>query len=182
MHVQNLLLSRDDRKANYCQEIHAQQRSSYESGWHDTICHPIGDEEICARVGLHVAQRHRLHPPGGPVNVGQQVHVAFRRGWQKTHQGYVHMGEPACRDWDGVEWSCWLLVDLSTLALLAVAAHSCHVFAHALPDKIGSHYMLGGTHARVGIVMVHAMSHRKEDLVACSVLGRDSWPVQVQSS
>ncbi len=52
-------------------------------------------------------------------------------------------GEPACRDWDGVEWSCWLLVDHSTLALLALTAHGCHVFSHALPDKMGSHHMLG---------------------------------------
>jgi hypothetical protein len=89
----------------------------------------------------------------------------------------VHMGEPACSDWDGLEWSCWLLVDLSTLALLAGAGHSCHVFAHALPDKMGSHHMLGGTYARVGhagdgvekcrsvrggtrgLVMAHATSH-----------------------
>ncbi len=51
----------------------------------------------------------------------------------------------------GMAWSgaaAWLLVDLSTLALLAVAAHSCHVFA--LPDKMGSHHMLGGMYARVG--------------------------------
>jgi len=27
---------------------------------------------------------------------------------------------------NGVEWSCGMLVDLSTLALLAVSAHGCH--------------------------------------------------------
>jgi hypothetical protein len=55
MSVHNLLLSRDDRKANHCKEIHAQQRSSYESGWHNKTCHPIGDEGICALIDLHVA-------------------------------------------------------------------------------------------------------------------------------
>jgi hypothetical protein len=28
----------------------------YESGWHAKTCHPIGNESICARAGLHVAQ------------------------------------------------------------------------------------------------------------------------------
>jgi hypothetical protein len=96
-----------------------------------------------------------------------------------NHQVYVHMGEPACRDWYGVEWSCWLLEDLSTLVLPAGAAHSCHVFVDALPDKMGSHHMLGGKYARVGhtgeawkncrsvrggtrgLVMAHPTSHSR---------------------
>jgi len=53
----------------------------------------------------------------------------------------VHVGESACRYRNGMEWSCWLLVDLSTLALLAVSALGCHVFAHTLPDKTCSLFM-----------------------------------------
>ncbi len=49
-----------------------------------------------------------------------------------------------------MEWSCWLLVKLYILALQAVAAHSCHMFAYALPDKKCSHHTLGGMYARVG--------------------------------
>jgi hypothetical protein len=114
------VLGGDDRKANHCKEIHAQQGSSYKSGWHDTTCHPIpiGDEGICARVGLHVASRHRLQPRGGPVNGGQQVHLAFRRSWQRTHQVYVHMGNLHAGTgmaWSGAAgclwtfplWHCW---------------------------------------------------------------------------
>jgi hypothetical protein len=40
----------------------------------------------------------------------------------------VHLGESVCCDQDGVDWSCLLLVVLSTLALLAVTAHGCHIF------------------------------------------------------
>ncbi len=102
-------------------------------------------------------------------------------------------------DCDGVELSCWLLVDLSILALLAVAAHSCHVFAHSLLDKMGRHHMLGGMYARVGhagdgmeklqicpVVAPEALCRlapstltvltvREEDLVACCVLGQLAW-------
>ncbi len=63
------------------------------------------------------------------------IHVTFRRSRQKTYQVHVHVGEPECRDGDGVEGSCWLLVNLSILALLAVSAHGCHIFANTLLNK-----------------------------------------------
>jgi hypothetical protein len=47
----------------------------------------------------------------------------------------MHVDESACWDRNGVEWSCQLLVDLSKLALLAVVAHSFHVFTHTHPYK-----------------------------------------------
>jgi hypothetical protein len=127
--------------------------------------------------------------------------MALRRVWQRTHQVYLHLVEHACRDGDGVVWICSLLVVLSTLALLAVAAHSSHLFAHTLPEKTCSHQTLGATFARVsptmmwmvwktaalsarGLVMLHATSYSRltpstwtvltvgeEDLLAWSVLG-----------
>jgi hypothetical protein len=94
------------------------------------------------------------------------------------------MGESACWYWNGG----WLLVDLTKLALLAVSAHGCQVFAHPLPDKTCRHHASGGTYDQVGLVMQHAASHsrlapsiwtvlsvREEDLAACSVLGQLAW-------
>jgi hypothetical protein len=52
MRVQSLLLSRDDRKANHCKEVHTQQRSSYESGWHDKTCHP---RQLAMKASVHVS-------------------------------------------------------------------------------------------------------------------------------
>jgi hypothetical protein len=45
------------------------------------------------------------------------------------------VGESARWDWNGMECRCWLLVDLSMMELLAVAAHRHRVFSHTLPDK-----------------------------------------------
>jgi hypothetical protein len=55
------------------------------------------------------------------------------------------MGESACWDWNGEEWRS----HLSMLVLLAVAAHSCHVFAHPHPS-MSSYLSSGGTCARMG--------------------------------
>jgi hypothetical protein len=53
---------------------------------------------------------------------------------------------------NGVEWSCGMLVDLSTLALLAVSAHGCHslqtTIQNSVPDpdpnlRIRIHMFLG---------------------------------------
>ncbi len=113
----------------------------YDRGWHAKTCHPIGNESICARAGLHVAQ---LQLPS--------TWLACQWRSTSTHglPYDVHMGESACRYRNGMEWSCWLLVDLSPLALLAVSALGCHVFAHTLPDKTCRHHTFGGTYARVG--------------------------------
>ncbi len=40
-----------------------------------------------------------------------------------------------CRHGNGLHRSCWLLVNLAPLTLLALPAHGCHVFAHAFPNK-----------------------------------------------
>ncbi len=49
--------------------------------------------------------------------------MTISRGWKRTHQVHVYAGDSACSGWDGVEWSYRLLVDLPTLALLAVSAN-----------------------------------------------------------
>jgi hypothetical protein len=59
-------------------------------------------------------------------------------------------GESACPHRDAVEWSCWLLVDLSQLALIADLAHGYHVFAHTLPEKVSRYHLFGSLYARVG--------------------------------
>ncbi len=68
-----------------------------------------------------------------------------------------------------MDWSFRLLVDLSTLALLAFAAHSCHTFAHTLPDKLAVTiplvvHMVSPAMSASGtrvLVMPHAMSHSR---------------------
>ncbi len=58
--------------------------------------------------------------------------------------------ENLCAGWNGMEWSCWLLVDLSPLALLAVSAHGYQIFANTLWDKMCLYHTFGGLNAGVG--------------------------------
>jgi hypothetical protein len=37
--------------------------------------------------------------------------------------------------WSGLEWSCWLLVDISHLAVLGVAAHGCQFLSTPFQKK-----------------------------------------------
>ncbi len=59
-------------------------------------------------------------------------------------------GELVCGQRDGVERSCRLLVELSTLSLLTVSAHGCQDLVHPLSHEMCSYYAVGGTYARVG--------------------------------
>ncbi len=54
--------------------------------------------------------------------------------------------------WHGVELlaACRPFHSGTAGSRCTMCAHSCHVFAHTLTDKMSSHHMLGGTYARVG--------------------------------
>jgi len=79
--------------------------------------------------------------------------VAFRKSRQWAHQVHVHVREATCRYQNGVERCCWLLVDLPTLAVLAVTAHGSHVPANSLPHEAPRNHPACGTNPRVGHVV-----------------------------
>ncbi len=79
--------------------------------------------------------------------------MPLRRSWQRPHQIHVHVRELACRHGNGLHGSCWLLVNLAPLTLLARAAHGCHVFAHAFPYKTCRQHPFCSTYAWMCHVM-----------------------------
>jgi hypothetical protein len=120
---------------------------------------------------------------------------------EETGRGPMRAGTA----WNGEEWRSQALVDLSTLVMLAVAAHSCHVFAHTLPCRGNTFRLVAPvpgwatlwmawkteTLSQTGtssLVMPCATSQsrlapstwtvltvREEVLGACSVLGQLAW-------
>jgi hypothetical protein len=48
---------------------------------------------------------------------------------------------------NGLHRSCWLLVNLAPLTLLARPVHGCHILAHALPHKMCRQHTLCSTYA-----------------------------------
>jgi hypothetical protein len=76
--------------------------------------------------------------------------VPLLRGRKRSHNVNVQMRKSEIWNWDGVEGSCRLFVDLATLALLAISAHCCNISAHALPHETCRDHSLGGTFTRVG--------------------------------
>jgi hypothetical protein len=97
------------------------------------------------------------------------------------------LGAPVCCDsgWDAkcatqlaIKASVHVLASM-LLALLAVEAHRCCVFAYALPDKMCSHHILGGTYA------ASAESHSRLapstwTVLNVSVLGQLAWLAAIQ--
>jgi hypothetical protein len=55
---------------------------------------------------------------------------------------------------NGLQGSCWLLVNLSPLTLLTIPAHGCHISVHALPHETCRYHPLGNKYARVHHVVV----------------------------
>ncbi len=67
-------------------------------GLHAKPCHPVDDECIRARAGLHVAQKHSLlHPPSWPIIGGQQCTRGHPKKQVHCKKGYRWaLPQPGC--------------------------------------------------------------------------------------